>query len=249
MAPVQGLRVFASHKRAEVELPPGDIRYTIVSEVIELAMNLMESPAGRFSLVDVGTNTVKAFNDAKPPTNHLYQRPLSDMGWCIDEFLGHVRACFPLVYLNTLQEEAMVQRTSWGSNVSTFDPQIAAWLELHATIIANMVSALERKDEAVRHAYRMFKFQMAISAGHEQCHLVGYLTGNAEVKTPPKLAMAGSTDATFADSGRDWDRKLLGSVVDFFQEKDIVLQTKQAGTSHRLHDGTRGCPARRIFGA
>jgi len=90
----------------------------------------------------------------------------------------------------------------------------------------------------------MFKFQMAITVAHEVNHfLIGFLTGRMKPPTPPGISLASYGNTSTGESGRHWERMLLGGVVEFYEEIQDPLGNMQAGTPYLIADGRGSAPA------
>jgi hypothetical protein len=93
----------------------------------------------------------------------------------------------------------------------------------------------------------LFKFQMAITIAHEILHhLTGYLTGKQQPGTPPSISLDSYGNTRSGESGRWWESKVLGGVVEFYEDKKDPLGNMQAGIPWLISGGRSSAEARLV---
>lgn len=228
-------------------LPTRSMRYQCVEAIVHMAIGVLESKRGRRTLVDIGTRLVTTRNGSQPPKPHIFNRPMSDMPDWVDFFLRKLRQRFPHVILTLTDGEGMARKKDWGQDLSQYDPQDGADIFLNRVIINNMIHARQQPPELVGSTYNRFKYQMVITLAHELIHcFTGYLTGTAKPLTPRTISLTPYGNRQSGESGRYWESVFLGGVVEFYQDSQDPLGSRQAGIPYLFDDGRGGSRARRI---
>jgi hypothetical protein len=96
-------------------------------------------------------------------------------------------------------------------------------------------------------SYDLFKFQMIITVAHEILHLLtGYLTGKKLPGTPPSISLDSYGNTRTGESGRWWESKVLGGVVEFYEDKKDPLGNMQAGIPWLISGGRSSAEAKLV---
>lgn len=171
---------------------------------------------------------------------HLYDRPMQEMSQWIGHFLGVMRNNFPETHLQTERGEAMAIRQGGSRDMRSFNPKDCGWMLVNKTIINNMILCRQRSDSGTN--FDLFKYQMGISIAHEIVHfLVGFLIGERSgqqgQQTPPKVVLQPYGTTRRGESGRYWEKLLLGGVSEFYYDDTDSMDKAQAGLPFLFEDG------------
>ncbi|KAM5354426.1 hypothetical protein ACJ41O_001075 [Fusarium nematophilum] len=237
-------------------LPPVSMRYRVVRDLIDLGLQVMETKKGRKSLVHIAERLVKTRDAMKKPARHIYDQPLSDMPFWVNTFLEKLRDNFPPVYLCLPDGEAMVVKNNWQTShprMSDYDPKVAARLDISKVIINDIIWASQQpateNGPDPKRCEALLRFQMILTLAHEITHLLtGFLTGAARPMTPPTIGLKGYTlpESKIGEAGRYWESRMLGGVVEFYEEADHKWGARQPGIPWLMRDGEPKSKAWRV---
>ena len=157
---IGSLRVFTDETadKSVMELPTQSLRYKTVQSILNLGICLLETPAGRQSLVTVATEVIKACRNSKRHYDIYGDRSLNEMPRWVDRFLDDLRLDFPHVYLEFIRGDAYTYRKPepWGKNMEDFEPKVAADLCLQKCVLSEFPS--------------LRRAALTCIAGHQQPH-------------------------------------------------------------------------------
>ncbi|KAH8787881.1 hypothetical protein F5883DRAFT_657167 [Diaporthe sp. PMI_573] len=266
--PILGLRVSeeADEDKASALVPETDVKFLAIAAVLDLGLRLLESPAGKAGLESIGCNLITILKDHE----HLYDKNGRSSRNTIPEwtalFLTRLRATFPCVVLtNHLGGEGQVARLNWAdpskpnSKMLEWDPSSAGIFRLNKFIMEGLIQAgqlaTQNKTSADQEAFESFMFLMAITVAHELCHLyVGFFVGYNRPMTPedisflPELYNKPYDDNMVGESGRAWEGRVLGGVVETFYDPSHHLKARQPGKMYIIdkYKMTRPVPSSTI---
>ncbi|KAK4205128.1 hypothetical protein QBC40DRAFT_261114 [Triangularia verruculosa] len=153
----------------------------------------------------------------------------------VDQFLESIRNDPPNVIVSTrVSGEGKTQRLNWNAYLGgdPYEAKSGVIFRLNKTIIDNAVYAADNNH---REDFERFCFLMGLAAAHELVHtFVGYLTGNSDTDTPPRvifpnIAPTAPLPVTDGEVGRFWEGKLLGFLVQAWEDPRNPLGDRQAG--------------------
>ncbi|KAK4204303.1 hypothetical protein QBC40DRAFT_261780 [Triangularia verruculosa] len=213
-------------------IPRNSSRVKVVEAVIDLALSILETTQGKAALVRTATEIV----NERIRLNHpiIYRDPVDRLPDLINRFLREMRRDFPFVYLGIIAgegEAVRVKDPNWRTDLSRWQPKAAGPLYLHRYIINNMIACLSQPDKA-RDNYKVFKFQMAITVAHEIVHfLTGLLIDPVPRRqyTPPRVTLEIYGNRAKGESGRFFEKMLLGGVVECYEDETDRMGDQQAG--------------------
>ncbi|KAI3391519.1 hypothetical protein diail_7198, partial [Diaporthe ilicicola] len=199
---------------SEAELPSNSTRYQLIEKCIHQGFQLLETSAGRSSLVETAQFILKSCEESKKHSHLFVGKHLKELPRYVDHFLACMRTNFPIVRLRRLEAEAAAIRFGGINDMNKFNPKVAGDVLINRDIINALLYCIQEKKQS---HVTCFKFQLAISIAHEIIHfLYGFLTGEAAstVHTPKAVAMDGYADGTVGESGRYWEGIYLGGAVE-----------------------------------
>lgn len=108
------------------------VKYKIVQEITRKALQLLSTPEGKSSLVQVARIIVRETDQDQLAIKEeeFRQRPT----WYIDRFLSAVAEEFPNIDLKAMHSDSQSTLYDWGTNVEKYSPRAHGYLELNETV-------------------------------------------------------------------------------------------------------------------
>lgn len=108
-------------------------------------------------------------------------------------------------------------------------------------MVANMIQAgynaatTSHEDELI--AFECFSFELGVTIAHEIMHIfAAFLIGDTHRSTPPPVTFipelyneVGDDGIEYGESGRAWEGRALGGIVQAFESRSSILGARQAG--------------------
>ncbi|KAK4170840.1 hypothetical protein QBC36DRAFT_112223 [Triangularia setosa] len=214
---------------------------------ITFAINLLQSQKGRSALIGTGIEVWSSWNSRSRRGIRLQQDPRRHpelMEQAVDQFLESIRNDPPNIIVSTrVRGEGKTQRLDWNDYLDgEYTAKYGAIFRLNKTIIDNAVYAADNNH---REDFERFCFLMGLATAHELVHtFVGYLTGDSGTDTPPRVQFpfiepSAPTPVSRAEAGRFWEGKLLGFLVQAWEDPRNPLGDRQAGEMLGLDQQSR----------
>ncbi|KAK4112796.1 hypothetical protein N656DRAFT_779027 [Canariomyces notabilis] len=203
--------------------------FRFVVFVMHFAISMLESPDGREALID----TAGALCDGwtmRGRRNHLFRADVRQQRNLlieqVDAFLDSIRENPPnMVVSSRLVGEGVVQRQDWAHGRG-FNAKWAAMFRLNGRIIDD---AIEAAEDGLLEEFQRFLLLMGIATVHELIHVfVAQFVGNGRDLTPPQVNFPGRGTAS-GESGRFYERQLIGFVVQSYYDRNHPLGERQPG--------------------
>jgi hypothetical protein len=118
----------------QTQLADTSVTFRACATVINIALSMLETPAGRARLISIGQMIVTG----RDHFDHIYEDSPRNMGWWVDLFLERLRASFPSVLLtNRIGGEGVASRANWargGIKMRQWDPPKAGLMKLNKKV-------------------------------------------------------------------------------------------------------------------
>ncbi|EWZ86013.1 hypothetical protein FOWG_11082 [Fusarium oxysporum f. sp. lycopersici MN25] len=232
------------------DLPQSSRTFRVAAFVFHLGMSMLESRRGREALVMLISDAWRASDRRAQKTfipKSNFQTDLNEARRFVDTFLAKCRAEPPnIIISDRITGEGLAQRVDWpsilGSQIGDYNPKWAAMFRLNKTVVDSAVNAAELRDVE---ALQKILFLLSISVAHELVHmLMGFMFGDSERLTPPVINHPPGTPRgpRAGESGRYWEAKFFGCVVEAHHNPRDPRGSNQAGIFFGTLDGRRSFP-------
>ncbi|KAK5655518.1 hypothetical protein OQA88_5789 [Cercophora sp. LCS_1] len=223
------------------EIPPTDPRFSAVAICVHVGLNILESPQGRATLIDTAREILEDRRQLLRDNQILYNDTMERLPLWIGLFLERMRDDFPdirLVY--GLDGEAAAKKADWGNDMRRYNPKAAGYIEVNKLLVDTMVHVGQRattfrdpnhpEHVSCVVAWETFTFQLGMCIAHEVVHLLtGFLSTHRLHHTPPNVTALGYGDETTGEAGWYWETRMMGGVLNFYEDRRDPLGVHQAG--------------------
>ncbi|KAJ4417538.1 hypothetical protein N0V82_006097 [Gnomoniopsis sp. IMI 355080] len=219
---VNHLQVVVPNKGDFALLAPGSAVFNCTAAVVSMALDMLECRASVLVLKDI-TRQIRDLNPLNVELRNIGEAQIEPK---IRDFLASIRKSFPHVLVT--DENCMVYkngRTTKRDCTGAFNPKTAAVIELNHKLMQRMVTCyktlLNKDSQMGKEHFRTIHLRLSITMAHELVHLYNlYLRRQRSQHTPPDVTYGGYGDKRTGESGRYWERRIFGGVVEMRDNSD-----------------------------
>ncbi|KAL1861848.1 hypothetical protein VTK73DRAFT_6895 [Phialemonium thermophilum] len=217
----------------DVEVSHDATTFKVVHAVVRVSLELVRTGAAQSALGRVGQRIVETTEDKDLIVKKAQYQQHRDR--CVRRFVDSLLSEFPVIVLKDIPEDAASVLRTWGADAKKFSPRESGELHLNKKVIDHMAQIQdEGKNGPPPTKYYAFKLYAIMAIGKQMARFFrNYLTQKGQEAD--------------VESGRAWERLLLGGRLEFWTRPDTQAVDKtHPGMPYLLEDDSEKAGARTV---